>query len=85
MREIILEITTFKNKKKTDFNITGSIAGCTAEKTINDTYEITIPAQMYAFTCDLKFYMPNFYIEDGHSVIVLPAGFERCKISALIP
>lgn len=87
MREIILRIDKIKNKKKCDYVVSGSIAGCTAEK-IQDPNDrniiLKIPGKVYSYICDLPDYIQSVYVVDGHTEIYLPDFMESANLTLLI-
>lgn len=84
MREIILRIDKIKNKKKCDYVVSGSIAGCTAEKTDIHNLVLKIPGKVYNYICDLPDYIQAVYAVDGHTEIYIPDFSESANLTLLI-
>lgn len=72
MREIIIEVTKIKGKKKEDYVINGGISGAKVETGKNKIPELIIPIKILGFVSSYDTYSTNFWIDKGETHLSLP-------------
>lgn len=72
MREIIIEVTKIKGKKKEDYVINGGISGAKVETAKNKVTELIIPVKILSFASSADTYSTNFWIDKGETHLSLP-------------
>lgn len=79
MREIIIDVTKIKGKKKEDYVIAGGISGGKVVTEKNKIPELVIPVKILAFSCSADTYSNAFWVKDNETHMALPEFDDKIR------